>query len=522
MGKEDIFSKFNIVNYNNELEKVLEKKDFSVDTQNLLLSMLYKIETGYKDYAEIKQLSRDENKFVENIINIIKKDCDKINLLNLKSEKVKKFKEANIRYVIDRKNKRIVCMPNEQDLLSSILEISRTNDKFIRKNNDILKDAIKDFFIKSNIMDKLEIIRDFNGWSWNINEKEISDISYNLLFKNLQILLGNEYIDELIYSNEKLDIIEKIKSKLYRLYGKQKAEEFVNSMNLVIVNRYIQDKEEHKKYILSRIKELENQIIEMENKSKYLDKMSNIKKNALRKIDKLDKILSDDKLIKKEFKIRNEKLKDKEKIFSISNLVEILNNERKININKIENINFIMIPRNFVSKKSELLNELIFLKNIRIEKEESLDNILKSQKNFLNLLEKKIIKAEKKDAIINLIYIFRYYNSLLITKKTPIYECGLLQENLDVVGKTLVKKAYERDVINIYTTKGKINYKIFKNIFRTKIIEMKNIISLLKEKKDSIDLELYNEDILEEKYNVEIEDTENSKLKLNKKIKLFI
>ena len=41
--KEEFFSKFK--DYNKELEKILETKDFSEDTKNLLLSMFYKLET---------------------------------------------------------------------------------------------------------------------------------------------------------------------------------------------------------------------------------------------------------------------------------------------------------------------------------------------------------------------------------------------------------------------------------------------------------------------------------------------
>ena len=44
--KEKILSKLNIKDYTKEFEKILEKKNFSQDTKNLLLSMLYNIENG--------------------------------------------------------------------------------------------------------------------------------------------------------------------------------------------------------------------------------------------------------------------------------------------------------------------------------------------------------------------------------------------------------------------------------------------------------------------------------------------
>ena len=41
---DKLLRKMHIKDYTNSLEKVLERKYFSIDTKNLLLSMLYKIE----------------------------------------------------------------------------------------------------------------------------------------------------------------------------------------------------------------------------------------------------------------------------------------------------------------------------------------------------------------------------------------------------------------------------------------------------------------------------------------------
>jgi len=59
MEKRKLFSKLDIKDYNNELEKILENKLFSVDVKNILLSMFYKIENAYKDYKVIKRRSNN-------------------------------------------------------------------------------------------------------------------------------------------------------------------------------------------------------------------------------------------------------------------------------------------------------------------------------------------------------------------------------------------------------------------------------------------------------------------------------
>jgi len=59
--KEDFFSKFK--DYNKELEKILEKKDFSKDVKNLLLSMFYKLEISYNDYFFVKRNCKSKQEY---------------------------------------------------------------------------------------------------------------------------------------------------------------------------------------------------------------------------------------------------------------------------------------------------------------------------------------------------------------------------------------------------------------------------------------------------------------------------
>ena len=82
MSKEDIFSKISLKDYNNELEKVLEEKDFSEVVKNLLLSMLYKIENAYEDYETVKVNTASKKYFIKKIIKIINEKCNKIELIN--------------------------------------------------------------------------------------------------------------------------------------------------------------------------------------------------------------------------------------------------------------------------------------------------------------------------------------------------------------------------------------------------------------------------------------------------------
>lgn len=84
--KKRLFSKFK--DYNYILDKILEEKNFSEDATNLLLNMIYKIEVSYKDYAQIKGVFQKQNEFIDEIIDIISKNCNQLFLIDPKKKKL--------------------------------------------------------------------------------------------------------------------------------------------------------------------------------------------------------------------------------------------------------------------------------------------------------------------------------------------------------------------------------------------------------------------------------------------------
>ena len=100
MKKNKIFSKFNLKNYNDELEEILETKVFSFDVKNLLLSMLYKIENAYKDYKSVKYEVLSINDIIEYIIKTISDKCFDIEFI---------LQEEDKKVVIDQKKGKIIC-----------------------------------------------------------------------------------------------------------------------------------------------------------------------------------------------------------------------------------------------------------------------------------------------------------------------------------------------------------------------------------------------------------------------------
>ena len=189
MKKIKILSKFNIdmKDYNNELEKILENKLFSYDVKNLLLSMLYKIENAYKDYETVKRQVPTKKEYIENILRIIKEKCLKILLVKQGTTEAEELEKNNLLFKIDKKNGEIICFQNELIILTAILEL---DSSYITLNMkyEYLEEPLTKLIEYGNIESNVEVIRDFNGWSWDIVTKEIGDIQGNLIYQSLILL----------------------------------------------------------------------------------------------------------------------------------------------------------------------------------------------------------------------------------------------------------------------------------------------------------------------------------------------
>ena len=74
--KKNILEKIVKKDYNNELEEVLETKQFDENVKSTLLGILYKIEAAYKDLETVKRDVQTKDEYVTNIIEIIKNNCE--------------------------------------------------------------------------------------------------------------------------------------------------------------------------------------------------------------------------------------------------------------------------------------------------------------------------------------------------------------------------------------------------------------------------------------------------------------
>jgi len=518
MKKEKIFSKFNTRNFNNELEEVLTNKPFSENIKNNILNIIYKIEEAYQDYKTVKIEVQNEKDFLEKVLKSIKNYCNSIQVLNTIEMKEKK-------YLIDYEKGNIEVIPNNVWMLQSIIGILKINND-IRNDLNVFKEKpIYDFLKIGNNINNVEVIRDFNGWSWITSFDEIENVNINLIYQNLQLLLGNKFMEKFIQNiiNNDEKFVSKLQNELEKKYNKQLSEKIVNLLEKIAIIEISNIDEIYKKEILEIKQKKLEEYNSMDNKKEYLKEISNIKKENIEIIKNIDKLINDAELLRSEYKARNSVLKNSEKIFSVSCLVEILNNERKEALEKISNINALMDPKKYVQKKDEIKNVLDYLCIDEKEKTSSDKFIIEMQKVFIECFFSEINTINDKTEIIKILYKIRYYINIIYDKNKYIKDIPELKEEIEDLKEKTIEKLFEYKLVFDFSGNDKINKKIISNILNTRIINLQTIFIILKKEEKEIKIGIYDEeDELNSIETIIIEDTNKINLKTGKKIKLFL
>lgn len=523
MHKENFLGKIVQKDYSNQLEKIIETKDFAEDVKNLLLSILYKIDTSYKDYSMVKRNVESKQEYIEKIIEIIKNKCEQIIIAKPNSEEINILGART--FLVDAENKKIMCYPIERKLLYCISKINK-NQEIIRNDRFLINRTISNLINIGNNINTVEPLRDFNGWSWLIIKKEIENLDYNLIYQNLRILLGEKFLNSWIQNTEYLiDYYSEFQSELEIKFGEEVKEQIVQLLEKLSIFIEIEINKEFENELKELKQQVETELLKFENKTEFIENITKEKKELNSKILNIEKIISDKELLAREYQIRNENLPLEKKIFSKKILGKILREEKEKILEEIEQKNSLLNPAKFIEEKNKLEKKYDLLKIIDIEnKTEEKNKMLEDfQKVFLKCFFEFIKKAETKEEIIDLMYKFRYYNLLPFNEETDIYQNQRLQEKLNEIGELLLNKAIDFKIINGFSEELQENTKALKFIFETKIISLEEIyISIIKEKeKYYIEFSENNDNAYEEKFEIDSIKKDKLKVKLNKKIKVF-
>ena len=293
--------------YNLILEKILDSKCFSSNSKSLLLSMIYKLEEFYKDYATVKNSDITKDEFLNLILDTIKKYCDNINLIEPDEADI--LNKNNVLAVTNEKERSILCYPTENALLYAISDIMPKyfyiTDKFEYKN------SFQRTLVNGYNLNTLEILSDFNGWSWDVNTNHKKNICDNLIYQNLAIMFGNLYMEEWkdrdVKDNTPLEEIKKYFAKTHY---------FDYLCKYLVLGLTVKEKARTNKNLDAKIKEYE----EISDKLAYFDKIKKSKLRYLKELEKITILLNNRDLMRKEYISKNSKLPPEKRIATIRNI----------------------------------------------------------------------------------------------------------------------------------------------------------------------------------------------------------
>ena len=281
----------------------------------------------------------------------------------------------------------------------------------------------------------------------------------------------------------------------------KKSKKILDIISKMVVKKYLDeenDTEFNEKF--EKLKNIKQERLQLfDNKKEFITQITQEKRSYTKEIERIDKLLNNNELLKKEYYSRNEKLPNKEKIFSVSYLVGILDKERAELIEKIEECNKLILPKEFVEQKSKLEEEVNFLKDILETNKESV--IIQLATEFLQQAKK-------------LIFIIRY---IPINDSLYVKDIEALETEFEEIIKLIIKKAQELKIWDVFSEDKELTYKILKEVFETKMIGLQNLnIQCVYENK-VLTVEYYDDTIIESSVKIDVDN-----VKIKKKIKLFI
>lgn len=513
MKKEKIFSLLNIKDYNNELEKILAKKDFSMDTKNLLLSMSYKIENAYNDYEKVKQEVLSKSKYMEKLISIINDKCYEFTTIKPSMPEFDALKDR--KFIIDNEKGKITVIDNEYYALKAVTELPKI-EWGILDDYGLLKEPFCKVLTLGSIMHELEVLRDFNGWSWSTNVKEMEDLKCNLIYQCLVYLFENQFLTEWIENKEEMiDYIALSENKLEKLYGKEFSNSTISLICKVVMEYGMNDE------IISKRNYLQQELELLNDRENYLENATIQKKKFRTEIDKIDKILNNEELLKEEYIKRNSVLVNKEKIFSIKRLKIILEEEREELLKKIKEANDLIDPKKYIIRKNRVEKDYDFLKNLSTEGVES-GKLINLCKCVLKTFKMRVEEAQTREELLKLVYEVRYFRFINWDNEKILKEIKELSIPFYKVMIKLIKKLINFKWADTICTMQRVNLRSLIRLFDSKIIDLDNLTLEAKYDENGIKVQYYDTNVLENEFTIQIkEKIDPKKFKLKKKIKVF-
>ena len=500
-----MFNKIIKKDKNEELERILDGKQIDEQARNLLQGILYKIEVSYKDYQKAKAIEQTEEQYVDQLIMNIKKKCNKIQVIKvsqkLEDEELEKKLKEN-KFIVNEEG--IISYPIEEKLLYAI-EKKSNNPKILNNKYEEATIAVSNFINVGKNIDRLEVLRDFNGWSWTTIKKEIENIDANLIYQCLQILFGKEFMDNWIQDKDGIIDYFEVMTNDGKKYGKQTIERLKELLIKIAMINGVKENKEFSDQISKKLKEVKKELKVYEDTESNIERLSENRRKAMKQLKDIEKILRQESRLMAEYEKRDN-------VFNIKVLKKEFSDKRSKLLNEISEYNYLLNPMNYMKEKKKLEDEKARLDVKRTTKKQKEELIAEFIEIFLKCFDIKIKESIEQEEIVKLIYQFRYFMCLPYDLESNVKDIKKFEEDIEKTEKLLAKKAIDNKVIN------KIPFEVMQHILETRIIVLEELYYKVEQEEEKYYVQIFDENITEEK----IEIKSIGKTKINKKIKIFM
>jgi hypothetical protein len=512
--------KLNIIssNYKEKLENVISTKIFSENVKNLLLSLIYKIEDSYSDYLMVKGNVDDLENIIKEIIDIVS-GIEQIEIISPHSNVMKRFEKNNLKYEVDKKNRKIKTIQSEVALLGALYDSVYDRNLYIPEQYDIVRESFPYILNEGRKMGKIEIIRDFDGWAWNNIISEMERIDSNIIYQNIIMLLGKDFFDELMLSELDVNLMDKLKTKLEQCFDKEIADEFIEKLFEISIIIFCKENDEQRRKFRFELLSIKDELRRIRVKKQLDEEINQNIVEYNEKIEELTKILNDSKKFEEEL-LKNEII-DKNEIMQImtpESLERNLNKKIRIYRKKVKS-EIELLDKEKYKKYKEKLEKRRDALSIIEEDEKYYERLIEFQIIFLNGIKNIIMNTNNKEELIGYFYMIRYYNFIPFSNEKYIKDVQELKNELSDIEEVIIEKFRENKMIAKFSNNTKFDDKIIKRIFKMRVIDLDKIAIEFR-KEDKVKIIIYDEETIEKGFAVNY----NSEIKINKydkKIWLF-
>ena len=530
-----------------EVEKVLEKKKITNEIRSLVMDTLFKIEETYPNYKRVKVDVLEKKDYIAQIISALKR-VENIEIMYMQEKDVLKCLTKTI---IDKNANGYYDITIYQNNLSLLYALQTIIHEEYGEDELPCSSAFDKILKIGGIYSDIEILRDFSGWNWNRNKIKDFNIYYDIIYKNLLLILG---IDKMIELKKTRQCIHFMKKYLLKKYKNRNVEKLMEILKEIV---FVMSSEEEKNLEIQSNKKIIDMYMAMKDIKKFMQKVNEEKKKNNKLLAEYDKILNSHNVLEREYEeylksIEENNQKESNLSSNIEQMIDALDKDEdtieKVNKEEIKDIELFSIqifekrkkiynknlelakignPENYVEHKRILEEKVKHILNYEKVKgdskkeEELLENlIIEYQKIVYDMLEDRVEVLYTNEEVIDEIYRQRYIRYQNVLKDKYIYQISDLYQKMDKILHLIVDKAMKFEVLERVSEEENTNYAAVSPALKTEILFLEDAKLSIYTGKTTL-LCIYDGNVLIKEIELFDVDPKLISIPTKKKIKLF-